>query len=52
MKTFAIGVKSQWETHNLDIFSIGLHKCESCSLFYITLLGFSLEIGLITIEEE
>lgn len=50
MKTFAIGIKNQWNSPNLDFFKIGFRKCEYCDLFIIVICGIGIDIGFVTVE--
>lgn len=50
MKTFAIGIRSQWNSPNIDLIKVGFHKCEYCDLFYIVICGVGIDIGFVTVE--
>lgn len=53
-KVFSIVAESQWgkDSTILDLFRLGVHKCNFCSVVIIIVFGVGFRIGFITVEEE
>lgn len=50
MRTFMIGIKSQWDSPHIDLIKVGFHKCDYCDVFTMVFCGVGIDIGFTVVE--